>query len=58
MFFWKDLIVFDEFLSAGHLNKKYISVHFGFAQRPEFMSRCARNQTNQYKSNKRFFGRI
>ena len=30
--FLKDLIVFDEFLSAGHLNKKYISVHFDFAQ--------------------------
>ena len=23
------MIVFDVFLSAGHLNKKYISVHFG-----------------------------
>jgi len=30
--FLKDLIVFDEFLSAGHLNKKYTSVHFGYAQ--------------------------
>ena len=30
--FLKDLIIFDVFLSAGHLNKKYISVHFDFAQ--------------------------
>ena len=30
--FLKDLIIFDVFLSAGHLNKKYISVHFGYAQ--------------------------
>lgn len=30
--FLKDLIVSDEILSAGHLNKKYTSVHFDFAQ--------------------------
>jgi len=54
--FLKDLIVFDVFLSAGHLNKKYISVHFGFAQRPaQRINRFARNQTNQYKSNRRIF---